>query len=236
MNDPKFRALLFSGCVVFLSTLAAPVSAAIVLDFAGLDALANEGPADYYNGGAGSLGSVGGTNYGISFGTDTLTCASIENGGCNTSEIPGGPGANAISFLSGPGDVMNVSAGFTDGFSFFYTSPFSPGTVTVWSGLDGTGTLLATLSLSQTVNGVGDAACNGANYCPYVASGVSFAGVAESVDFSGTANGIGFGDITIGSQIAGAVPEPGGMALVLAGLSVLGIRSRLQRRRKAPAG
>jgi len=41
---------------------------------------------------------------------------------------------------------MDVAAGFTTGFSFYYSSA-DAGSVDVYSGLDGTGTLLASVPL-----------------------------------------------------------------------------------------
>ena len=55
-----------------------------------------------------------------------------------------------MSFNSGVGDVMDVAAGFTTGLSFFYAAA-EPGTVAVWSGLDGTGVELASISLAATL-------------------------------------------------------------------------------------
>ena len=49
---------------------------------------------------------------------------------------------------------MDDPAGFTTGFSFNYSAYADAGAVTVWSGLDGTGTLLATLTLPTTPNGI----------------------------------------------------------------------------------
>ena len=207
----------------------APASANVIhLDFAGLNGNLEEGPGNYYNGGFGTLGSGPGPNYGIVFGSDSLTCSGQPGGLCNTAMIPGGPGANALFFLTGPGDVMDVAHGFTTGFSFYYSAPFFTGTVEVWSGLDGTGTLLATLNLPLTTNGSGTTGCYGTNYCPYVADGVHFSGTAESVVFTGTANYIAFADITLGS--ASPVPEPLTLSVLGAGLVAAGA---MRRRRKA---
>jgi uncharacterized protein YhjY with autotransporter beta-barrel domain len=101
---------------------------------------------------------------------------------------------------------MNVPAGFDTGFSFFYSAVNSPGSVSVYSGLDAGGTLLTTLVLPLTPN-------NGApdpsgNFSPLVPIGVTFAGTAMSVDFGGSANQIVFDEITLGSAIAGGGPGP----------------------------
>lgn len=226
------RLIAAASAAVAALALAAPAHAAVeVLDFAGLNGNAQESPLDYYNGGAGSLGSTGGPNYGVSFGADALSCSGQPGGTCNTALIPGGPGANTLFFLTGPGDVMNVAAGFTTGFSFYYAAAFEPGVVTVWSGLNGSGTLLATIDLAVTGDGSAVPGCESTNFCPYTPIGVTFAGTAESVNFSGTANQIGFADITLGSSTAGAVPEPSGVALMLAGLGAVGAVRRRQRRK-----
>jgi hypothetical protein len=122
-------------------------------------------------------------------------------------------------FLSGPGDIMDVPAGFNTGFSFYYSAPFYTGSVSVYSGLDGTGTLLASLSLPTTPDG---GSLYGTNYSIWEPIGVSFSGTAESVDFSGTANYIAFDDITLGSQTPSTgVPEPCTMLLLGSGLAGL---------------
>jgi len=171
---------------------------------------------NYYNGGAGG-------NLGISFGPDALAIVSDLSGG--TGNFANAPSGNTIAFfLSGPGDVMDVAAGFTTGFSFFYTSTTLGGSVSVWSGLDGTGTQLASLDLAAL------GSCDPApNFCNWAMQGVAFSGTAESVIFSGTANEIGFDNVTIGSATAGGgtVPEPGSFVFLgmgLAGLACLKLR------------
>ena len=230
----KIKSLISAGSMLCAllggaALVAAPAYAApIVLDFAGLNGNAQERVGNFYNGGTGSQGSHG-TNYGISFGSDAISCSGQPAGTCNSALIPGGAGANLLYFTSGPGDVMNVAAGFDTGFSFFYTSPSSTGSVQVFSGLNGTGSLLASITLPITVNGASVAGCLGTNYCPYSPSGVNFAGIAQSVIFSGAANGIAFASITLGSATAGnTVPEPGTLALL-----AIGVAGAIMRKRKA---
>lgn len=207
------------GCLVFLLAAGSAKAGTVVLTFEGLQ---NLEPIDnYYNGGTGGFGSGPGTNYGISFTSDSLALISELNGG--TGNFSNQPSGDTIAFfLSGAGDTMNVAAGFTTGFSFFYTSTNNPGTVTVWSGLDGTGTQLASLSLSAL------GSCNPApNFCNWAKAGVSFSGTAESVIFSGVANYIGFDDITLGSANPGNTPEPA--TLLLLGTGLLGVAIAVRR-------
>jgi hypothetical protein len=234
MKKNLIRTVVGAAALIAASMAAAPAFAAVeVLNFAGLNGESEEGPANFYNGGSGSLGSTGGPNYGISFGNDTITCNGQPGGRCNTAQIPGGPGANIVFFLTGSGDIMNVAGGFDTGFSFYYSAVNNPGSVNVWSGLNGTGTLLATLNLGTTPNGAGDPSCFGANFCPFSTAGVTFSGTAESVDFTGTQNQIAFADITLGSASAGGapIPEPENIALMLAGLGLVGVAARRQSRK-----
>jgi hypothetical protein len=131
---------------------------------------------------------------------------------------------------------MNVAGGFTTGFSFYYSAIYDSGTINVWSGLNDTGTLLATLTLPVTPDGVGtNPACTMSNepFCPFVAFGVTFSGTAESVDFGGTVNQIGFDNITLGSSVpvSSATPEPVSFSLTGLGAAItLGVIRRRQRR------
>jgi hypothetical protein len=115
---------------------------ATVLDFVGLDALNLEHPENYYAGGFGSLGSGPGPNYGITFSPGLYTCAGPPVGTCGTALVPVGnpliPGAGS--------SIMDVANGFTNGLSFFYSSEFGAA-ADIYSGLDATGSILATLAL-----------------------------------------------------------------------------------------
>jgi hypothetical protein len=196
--------------------------AAINLTFEGLQTY--EPIENYYDGGFGGLGSGPGPNYGITFSANSLAIiADSAGGGGNFENNPSGD--TIAFFLIGTADTMNLAAGFTTGFSFYYSSfsvasTGSPGSVTVWSGLNGTGTELADLTLLDTGNN-GPA---GAQYNMWVPIGVTFAGTAESVDFGGSANYIGFDNITIGSATAtGSVPDNTGASIyVLAALGLAG--------------
>ena len=182
---------------------------------------------DYYNGGSASDGTTGGPNYGISFSNAYVLNEFTENEGLLITP------PNSITFLSGTGSVLNDAAGFNTGFSFDYSAISSPGVVNVFSGLDGTGTLLASINLPLTPDGSGVAGCMGHNFCPDLPAGVAFDGTAESVNFSGTANQIVYDDITIGSAspITSAIPEPSTWAMMLLGFACLGLVAYRQSRK-----
>ena len=129
-------------------------------------------------------------------------------------------------FLSGTA-ILNYAPGFTDGFSFYYSSS-TDAFVNVYSGENATGTLLGSIHLSaQAFDG-----CSGdptGQFCNWTAAGVAFAGTAKSIDFGGTVNQTGYDNITFGSSIP-TIPEPSTYALMALGLAGVGA---IARRRKS---
>ena len=209
------RALRVSAMAVLLIPA---IASAQVLNFEGIVIPPTQSApvGNYYNGG-------GGPNYGISFSDNALalclntpahpTCSNTSRGGYgNPTSQEGG-----LFFLSGSETFMNSVTGFNNGFSFFYSAVFHGGSFDVWTGLNGTGTLLASLSLALTQHGA--PGCLG-DFCPFEAAGVSFLGTAHSVSFAGVENQIVFDDVTFGSQIPDvtASPEPASLLLLATGL------------------
>jgi hypothetical protein len=194
---------------------ASPAGAAIVLDFEGVGDLNYVN--NFYDGGAG-------TNYGISF-SNARAIVDTDAGG--SGNIANEPSPNtSIDFPTGDAATMNVAAGFDTGFSFFYSAAAGlGGSVSVYDGLDGSGTLLATLMLSAN-----SGSCSGdpfGAYCEWTPVGVSFAGTAKSVNFGGSALFITYDNITLGSDTPiVAVPEPGTWAMMLAGFGAIGFSMR----------
>ena len=213
----KWKTLFLAGAVLMFGALEAKAdSTPVVLTFEGVGNLVPVG--NFYNGGAGG-------NLGVVFGSGSLALTPLPGGNGNFTNAPSGDTILFFSTATG-GDVfvMNVTGGFNTGFSFFYTAASVPGSITLWSGLDGTGALLATLSLP--VNG----ACSTAS-CNWTPTGVAFSGTAESVDFSGSAENVGFDNVTLGSATPGGgttpTPEPATMLLLGVGsLGLLGARRK----------
>ena len=223
------------------AAIAAPASAAIVvLDFEGIAAHGTQTGVqilEFYNGGTSSNGSSG-TDFGASFGSNAITlCLNTPGTGCsNTSR--GGLGDPAsqftgLFFLDGSETFLNFAAGFDTGFAFNYASNNTPGSVSVYDGLNGTGNLLATLLLPVNAPGCGDP--YNAGFCPFGPAGVAFAGTAMSISFAGVANQIVFDDITFGSATPGpgAIPEPATWAMMLVGFGAAGAALRRGRRRRS---
>ncbi|MBC8086310.1 MAG: PEP-CTERM sorting domain-containing protein [Phycisphaerae bacterium] len=160
--------------------------------------------------------------------------------------LPGGSGnfggepspGTALVFTGFPGDAafLNVSGGFSSGFSLYYSAPGVPGMVRLFDGLNGTGALLGTLMLPVTPFGsvAGCPQNPGASFCPFSFAELSFGGNARSVDFGATLNDFVFDDLTLVNAAATVVPEPGtAMMFVFGLLGVCGVLAR-QRLTRAP--
>lgn len=215
------------GAVLAVLALgSAGVASAAAVSPANVFTLTFEGVGDqkavgnFYNGGAG-------TNYGVSFSLATLALVDEDAGGHGNFANEPSP-STVMFFTNGNNAILTMDAGFTTGFSFFYSSSKAV-TVTVWDGLGGTGNSLGSLELASqnTDNCGGDPK---GTFCNWTSVGVSFDGTAKSIDFGGTANLVGFDNITFGSSNpGGTVPEPASLALV--GAALLGLAA--MRRRKA---
>jgi hypothetical protein len=192
------KPFVFFGFVLLIMLFASAANAGIfTLTFDGLQQ--EEQILNYYNGGLGGLGSGPGPNDGVIFSSSALA---LNSG--NYGNNPSPPGV--LFWLSSPTPIMDVPAGFNTGFSFYYAA-YVAGSISLYSGLDGTGTLLATLALPVTPNPAYD----------WVPIGVPFSGTVMSVNFAGTANEIGFDNVTFGST-SPTLPEPCTMLLLGSGL------------------
>ena len=126
--------------------------------------------------------------------------------------------------MAAPG--IALGAGFTTGFSFWYTTTTLGGTVTVWDDVNASGNLLGTINLAALgTNCQGDPT---GGFCNWAIGALAFGGIAKSIDFGGTVNQIGFDNITFGSTDPNRVPEPATMLLV--GSALLGLGAARRRR------
>jgi len=114
----------------------------------------------------------------------------------------------------GPDAALNAYA-LIDQVSFYYSSADAT-SVGIYSGINGTGTLLGTIFLAANAqNGCSDSA-----FCHWDLVSLSFSGIAQSIQF-GSAAGAGFDNVSVN-----AVPLPAAVWLVLSGLGGLGFMRR----------
>jgi hypothetical protein len=198
--------------LLLLLSVSAVADSGELLTFSGLGDLQAVG--NFYNG----SGLASTPNYGVTFSSNFFGLRSVSNGGAgNFASTPTGNPAIFINGITGSPatGMMNVTNGFSSGLNFFFTAGFTgtqTETVTIWSGANGTGTVLATITLANNNTG-----CTSTAYCTWSDIGTSFSGTAHSVTFSGPANELGVADVTIGSSIS-AIPEPSTIYLLATGL------------------
>ncbi len=202
----------FALAAAVATAIAAPASASVVvLDFEGVG---NYNP----------VGNYYAPDY--IFSDTTLALVDADDGG--DGNFANEPSSNTIMFFLDSNDsILDVTNGFTTGFSFFYSSS-TAASVTVYDGLGGTGNVLATLQLDAQFSDNCSGDPTGA-FCNWTAVGVNFAGTAYSIDFGGTANQTGFDDITFGSATPGGVPEPATWAMLITGFGLVGFAARRRR-------
>jgi hypothetical protein len=208
------RALLAATASAALLSAAEAHASIITLTFEGLQN--KEDILNFYAGGKGSLLSGPGPSDGITFSNNALTLISHAAGGTgNFSNAPSGVTANY--FLTGTSETMN-STGFTS-LSFDYSSDsVNVGGVipvaTVYSGMNGTGSVLASLTLPDTGN---NGPTNGF-FNKWILENMTFSGTAESVVFAGHNNDIGFDNITVSAVPAPAIGQSLASVLAVGGI------------------
>jgi hypothetical protein len=106
--------------------------------------------------------------------------------------------------------TMDVTGGFSGDLVFSYVAIGRAGSAQIWSGLDGTGTMVALQALATVPNPVFSNPID-----------VPFAGTAQSVVFTGGNLQLALDDITF-PNFAPA-PEPSSWLLLAVGLAGLGL-------------
>lgn len=200
---------------------AAPAFAAqTLIDFEGVGSFGTVG--EFYNGGVDSVGNTG-ANLGVSF-TDAAFALSNDGlgGGTNGDYFSHAPSGGSVMFATDASALMNVAKGFTGEISFYYSAASAAAdVVTIYSGLNGSGSVLGTVSLTANAQIDG---CSDSAYCNWQRLSLSFDGTGQSISFGGNPGGVAFDNVTIS-----AVPEPQSAALLamgLAGVMLLARRSR----------
>lgn len=182
----------FAPIALAASLVASPTYASVVVDFENVTGFAPVG-ALY-------------ANVGVNFGLDAL---GVDSSLGIYSNAPSPAGTMTVV---GADSAMNYFAGFTD-FSFWYSSNQAvTAGVQAWTGLDGTGSLLASFDLANNAQD----GCSDSAFCKFTAVGSVLSQTARSLTFANAANVALFDDIQI--------PEPNTAllaALALGGLAAV---------------
>jgi hypothetical protein len=190
------RTILSYLSILLLGGVTASADPFVVLDFNNLEI--GEQVLGYYNGGDGSLGTGPGPNLGITFTSDFVTVAQGVFGPPFQGE--------ELTGTSGTMDVLPAFGGTGGTFSFYYSNMGADSTVNLYSGLDGSGSLVATIPLTNTAFGAAS---------PLAGLPLPF----ESAVFTGTGGALVFDNMTFSPPGVGPVtPEPSSISLLLIGL------------------
>jgi hypothetical protein len=193
----------------------------------------------FFDGGTDAYGTAGGAanNVGITFSTP----AEFLNAGYNGTGFNGGTGkfenvpsgATGVLYMASvpttTTPILDDAGGFTGislNYSLLNNTASYGSTISLYSGLDGGGSLLGTLTLSAAGTTV---ACTSTHdeFCTWSSTGIAnLGGVAESAVFNGDARTYTEFDAV---ALTTAVPLPAGLWLMLGGLGGL---ARFARRRR----
>jgi hypothetical protein len=194
------------AAVVLVLSAAVPVRGGLItMTFSGLKQ--GEQIQSYYNGGNGSMGSGPGPMFGVTFTANANVLTDEKNyvGEPSRPEVmlllspnPNVPGGQPISA------TMDVPSGFVSDLFLYYGSVGATQSVQIFSGLDGTGMMLASMALPQT------SMTTTATFSGQI--DISFKGVAQSAVFNGGNNQVVFDNISIST-----VPAPGSLVLLAEG-------------------
>lgn len=205
---------MISAAALALFAVTPAFAAQTLIDFETVSSFASI--SGYYNGGADSAGQIG-PALGVSFGGDALGL--VNDFGTYFTHAPSPVG---VMTVVGADATMNVAAGFTDAIAFSYSSSaFVPLAVSVWTGLGGSGELLASFNLVSNAQ----RGCNDSDYCRFDHLASTFAGTAHSVTFGNAANVAAFDNISVNINTS-AVPEPTAALLLSLGLTGLFLARR----------
>jgi hypothetical protein len=123
-------------------------------------------------------------------------------------------GTNAMFSPYNP-TVLNVADGFVGDVSFWYSSITGSTTVSVFDGLNATGSVLSSFTLAS----------NSTAYELFSLASQSFSGVGYSISFGGNDGQIAYDDVTVN-----AVPLPAAALLFPLGAAALGLSARRKRK------
>jgi hypothetical protein len=203
---------VMSAIAAGLLSAAPAYSASVTLDFEGVSSFLS---IDGYYGGGTDGGGLSGANVGVLFGGDALALSNDAAG----PYFSHAPSPGSIMAPVGASAALNAPIGFAGEASFYYSASENT-SVSIFSGLNGEGTLLGTLTLlSNAQNG-----CSDTTFCNWTLASLGFSGVARSIQFGSAAGVAGFDNVKIAP-----VPLPAAAWLLLSGLG--GLATLVRRKR-----
>lgn len=145
----------------------------------------------FYDGGKGSLGSGPGPNFGLTFTSTAQTITSASKGG--SGNFINNPGKFPVMFFQKGSNVTISVANGVDTGVYFYYSALQTGKFTVYSGANGAGNILASVSLPANNTG-----CTTYKMCVWTRIVVPLSATANSIVFSGVANNLAISKTYLG--------------------------------------
>ena len=231
---------MLKACLTLLVAALMPVPghALVVIGFEGINVTypttnyANI--LSFYDGGTSSQGTSG-SNFGATFAANAVAvclndpggnCSNAARGGLSSTSAHGALGISTVNST-----YFDYPAGFTFAIGFSYAvAPGSFATISAYSGLGGTGALLAA-PLILLPGSPGCPAYN-ATLCPLGPGGLSFSGTTLSIVFTGLPGDVVWDDLTLGAndpQSPQPVSEPGSLPMLVAALAMSAATMRRRR-------
>jgi hypothetical protein len=152
----------------------------------------------FYEGGKGSLGSGPGPNFGLQFTANAQIIVSASKGGSGNF-INNPNGYPVMFFQTGQNITTTATNGIQTGLWFYY-SALQSGAVTVYAGPNGTGNILASVTLTPNNSG-----CTTYKLCVWSAVGVPLSATAGSIRFAGVPDYLAIGTIHLGFALPTSV-------------------------------